>query len=209
MVLELREQMSSVEVDAFLYFGRPLDEALSNVRHAVDGDLAEDLLVDRDVSPTQDLHAALVGDDLEHAHSKGALQCLLRQEKHSDAVVALAAQLNVCFLRRCLEELVRDLGQDADAVADLAGGVLAGPVLQFLHDDNASDAAGIVLLHVGAAGTVLLLVQHSFSSSAGVDYACDSASDSVSAVSVPFEMLEGHLNGNFFHFPSVCRFSAL
>jgi hypothetical protein len=66
-----------------------------------------------------------------------------------------------------------------------------------------------MFLHVGAAGTVLLLVQHNFSSSAGADYACDSASDSVSADLVPFEILEGHLSGNFFHFPSVCPFSAL
>ena len=118
----------------------------------------------RDVAPAQNLHAALVGDDLEHAHGKSALQSLLRQEEHSDAVVALAAQLYAGFLRRCLEKLVRDLRQDADAVTDLSGGVLAGPVLQFLHDVqrvvqnlvvlpsvniyNASDAAGIVFLLV-------------------------------------------------------------
>ena len=96
----------SVEVNAFLYFGRPFDEALRDVRHAVDGDLAEDFLVNRDVAPAQDLHAALIGDDLEHAHGKSALQSLLRQEKHSDAVVALSAQLYAGFLRRFLKELV-------------------------------------------------------------------------------------------------------
>jgi len=59
------------------------------------------------------------------------------------------------------EELVRDLGEDADAVAGLAVGVAAGPVLQVLHDrqgvvhglaaahafdiDTAADPAVVVL----------------------------------------------------------------
>jgi hypothetical protein len=76
-------------------------------------------------------------------------------------------------------------------------------VLPSVNIYNASDAAGIVFL----------LVPHNISSSAGADSACDSAcdsaSDSVSADLVPFEILEEHLNGNFFHFPSVCPFSAL
>ena len=135
---------------------------MHDARHAVACGLAEDIGVNRDVSPAEELQALLLGDDLHHAHGERALQVVLRQEEHADAVVPLVSEGDAALCGSLLEEAVADLRQNADAVADLAGGILAGAVLELLHDvqciiedliilvsvdvDDGTDAAGIVFL---------------------------------------------------------------
>ena len=122
--------------------------------------------MDRDVAPAHDLASFLPCDHFEHAHREGALQGVLRQEEHANAVVALFAGRDAGFLRGLFEESVRDLREDADAVADFARGVLAGPVLELLHDVQGVVEDPVVLSAVDvnycsdAAGIVLSLVPH-------------------------------------------------
>ena len=179
----------AVEVDAFLYALRPFDKALADAGHTVDSHFSKNLFMHRNFAPAKDFHALFLRDHLEHALGKSSAQCVLRKEEHADAIVAflgLRHFVDPGLTCRFCEEFVGDLRQNADAVTHLTGGVLAGSVLQLLHNVqrviqnlvvlpavdiyNTSDAAGIMFLHAGAAGTVLLLVQHSFSSFAGADH---------------------------------------
>ena len=120
----------------------------------------------RHLTPAEETESVLLGDDLEHTLREGPLQLILREEKHTDTVVALVTQLDA--LREChlLKEAVADLQEDADAVADLAARVLTSAVLELFHDvqcivqdarilvavdvHDAADSAGILgeLIHV-------------------------------------------------------------
>ena len=120
----------------------------------------------RYLTPAEETESVLLGDDLEHALREGPLQLILREEKHTDTVVALVTQLDALHERRLLKEAVADLQEDADAVADLAARVLTGAVLELFHDmqcivqdarilvavdvHDAADSAGILgeLIHV-------------------------------------------------------------
>jgi hypothetical protein len=86
------------------------------------------------VPPAQKFHALLGHDDLHHLFGLGPAQTVLREEEHAHAVVALSAQLYLLNQRGPLHKLVGHLYHDAHAVAGLARRVLAGPVLQLLHD---------------------------------------------------------------------------
>ena len=150
-----------VEGDAPLHVLGPLHKALENGGHAVQRLLAQDLRMDRHLSPAQEADALLVGDDLQHLLGLIAQEPVLRHKEHAHAVVPGAAQGDATGCRRLFEEFMGNLQQDAHAVAGLSGGVLAGPVLQLFHDfqrvihgavvglavdaDDGADAAGVML----------------------------------------------------------------
>ena len=130
---------------------------LVDAGHGVPGRGSQDLRVQRHLTPAQKGDPLLAADDLEELLGLAALQILLGEEEHTNAVVPLLPQVE----SKGAVELVGHLQQHADAVAYLPGGILTGPVLQPLHNGqcivhhivagnavdihNGTDAAGIVL----------------------------------------------------------------
>ena len=196
---------SAVKIDPLLHAFRPLYETLPDAGHAVDGCFTEDLFMHGHFAPPKNFHAFLLRDHLEHSLCKRPFQRILRQEEHSDAVVAClrvrqladpgliccfpgflldflyalrlgflyALRLDFLYGFPCEEfckKLVGDLRQDPDAVSHFSGGVLACPVLQFFHNMKRVIQDLMILSAVNvynasdAAGIMLLLVPHSFSS---------------------------------------------
>ena len=86
------------------------------------------------VPPAQEGHALLGHDDLQHLLGLGTLQGVGGEKEHAHAVIPLAAQADALGGGRLHHQLVGHLEHDAHAVAGLAGGVLAGAVLQLFHD---------------------------------------------------------------------------
>ncbi len=145
-----------------------------DVRTAADEDLANQRLlgahqrrhghgfVQRHIAPAEhdlafDAHGAL---DLLLAGD--ARSVFLRQEHHADAVLALRRQLDALLGHFLAVELVRDLDQDAGAVAHELVGAHGAPVIQVLQDQQAlfDNRVALVALDVGdeadAAGIVFI-----------------------------------------------------
>src|SRR5262249_20790968 len=93
------------------------DEDLPHDRHDLLRDLAGRLLLDRHLPPAEDLLALLADHLLDDALALVALVHLGREEDHADRVLAGRRQLDAQRLRLATEEVVRDLEEDARAVA--------------------------------------------------------------------------------------------
>ena len=151
----------AVKVDALAHLGGLFDEALPDGRHTVTGFLTHGVGVYGHGAPCQKLKALFAGHKLEQLHGLRPQMLVLGEEEHTHAVFALVAEADVQLVGHLREETVADLQHDADAVAGLALGVLAGAVLKALHDGqriadglvalaaldvhHRADAAGIVL----------------------------------------------------------------
>ena len=134
-----------------------LDVGLRSARHAADG-----RAVDGRVAPAEHGEAFFADDALEDAFALQARLRLHRQEGHAHAVFAGGRQGEAELGAFAGEELVRDLDQDAGAVAGFriaAAGAAVGQVdqnLNALDDDvvrflaldvgDEADAAGIVFV---------------------------------------------------------------
>ncbi len=122
---------------------------------------AERRIVGRDVgAPAEQLEAFLRGDLFERLAHHVAAFGVARHEQHADAVLAGLRQRDAELLRLAREELVRDLHQDAGAVAGARIGADRAAMLEIaenlqrvLHDllglaaldvGNEADAAGIL-----------------------------------------------------------------
>ena len=152
---------SAVKVQSSGQVAGALHKALLDVGHAGQRLLPQSVRLNGHLAPAEELHALLLHDDLEHLLRLVAAQGVLWEEEHTDAVVPLAAEMDALLLRHAGEEAVRDLQQNADAVAGLPRRVLAGAVLQLFHDlqrvvhggvglapldvHHAANAAGVVL----------------------------------------------------------------
>ena len=150
-----------VKIQPPAHAGRPLHKPLLDAGHLGQGLVAQDGGLHGHGAPAQELHALLLHDDLEHLLGLAPLQGVLGEEEHAHAVVPLLPQGEAQVPHGLGEEGVGDLDQDAHAVAGLALGVLARPVLQLFHDlqrvvhrlvglaavdvHHRADAAGIVL----------------------------------------------------------------
>ena len=138
------------------------DKALLDAGHGVPRRPAQDLGADGDLAPAEELDPVPGHDDLEHFARLEAPEGVLREKEHADAVAAGGAQVVQAELGSGFDhQLVGDLHHQADAVAGLAAGVLAGAVLQLFDDlecvvhraaallaadaDDGADAAGVVL----------------------------------------------------------------
>ena len=73
--------------------------------------------VDRHIAPEQQGNAATRAPFLEHAHGTGHAFCIAGKEQHRHAVVTFGRQDVAAFLGFLAEEAMRNLEQDASAVA--------------------------------------------------------------------------------------------
>ena len=132
-----------------------LDVRLRVARHAADGGA-----VDRRVAPAEHGETFFADDALDDAFALQALVRLHRQEHHADAVLAGRRQREAELGALAREELVRDLDQDAGAVAGLRIAAAGAAVRQVDQDLDAldDDVVRFVTLDVGdeadAAGVV-------------------------------------------------------
>ncbi len=130
------------------------------MRHALAGDLADDVGRDRDVTPAEDGERLLGGDPLDGLNGGGTLGLVDGQEGQADGVCAGAGQREVDHLA---EEGVGDLAEDARAVADVrvrTGGAAMVEVAQGgqrVLDDVVAGAAAHRGDHGHPAGVVLVL----------------------------------------------------
>ena len=139
--------------------GAGADEQLLDVRARGVGGVADVVEVDRDVAPAQQLLALDADVELEQLLELAPLLRVARQEAHGDAVSARRRQLEVDDLA---EERVRDLDEDARAVAGADVGALRAAVLQVVQRrERAVDDAVVGLVvqprdHGDATGVVLV-----------------------------------------------------
>ena len=109
---------------------RTAQEGLQDSRHAGAGRLAQIVRVDRHLAPKEQRHAGLGAALLKHA--AGILHALvvLREEQHGHAIVALCRQNLAALLSLFTEKVMRNLEQDASAVAGVLLESRAAAVLQ-------------------------------------------------------------------------------
>jgi hypothetical protein len=134
-----------------------LNIGLRGARHAADG-----IAVDRRVAPAEDGEAFLADDALQDAFTGQALMRLHGQERHADAIFAFGGQAEAERGALAGEELVRDLNEDAGAVAGFGIAAAGAAVRQVDEDLDAlrDDVVGFVALDAGdeanAAGVVFV-----------------------------------------------------
>ncbi len=134
-----------------------LDVRLRGARHAADG-----AALDRRIAPAQHGESFFLRDALEDAFAQQPLLRLHRQEHHADAVLAGGRKREAEAGAFAREELVRDLDQDAGAVAGFRIAAAGAAVRQVDQDLDAldDDVVGLVAVDVGdeanAAGIVLV-----------------------------------------------------
>ncbi len=149
----------AVEIDAGGDALRACHKALADAGHAVPGALTQHFRRGGHIAPSEKVKAFLLGNDFHRLFCAAHQQPVLGKEEHAHAVVPRAEPLDAGD--NLAEQLVGDLRENADAVAGIAGGVLAGAVRQALDDlqsivhrhvradaldaYDGADAAGVVL----------------------------------------------------------------
>ena len=109
-----------------------LDVRLAAARHAPDG-----VAVERRVAPAQNREAFFLRNPLDDAFAQNPLVRIHRQEHHAHAVFAGRWQGNAKRLAFALEKRVRNLDQDARAVAGLRIAAAGAAVRQIDQNLNA------------------------------------------------------------------------
>ena len=117
--------------------------------------------VDGQVAPDEDLEALLGGDRLDRAHGLALGLVVVGQERDADGVRPARRQVDALLGEHGAEELVRDLGEDAGAVAGVRLGAGGAAVLEVLErgDGLLDDLVGLLPRHLrdeGDAAGVLL-----------------------------------------------------
>ena len=96
---------------------RTAQEGLQDSGHAGAGRLAQVVRVDRHLAPKEQRHAGLGAALLKHATGILYALVVLREEQHGHAIVALCRQNLAALLSLFAEKVMRNLKQDAGAVA--------------------------------------------------------------------------------------------
>ena len=109
---------------------RTAQESLQDGGHAGAGCLAQVLRVDRHLAPKEQRHAGLGAALLKHATGILYALVVLREEQHGHAIVALCRQNLAALLSLFAEKVMRNLEQDAGAVAGVLLESGAAAVLQ-------------------------------------------------------------------------------
>ena len=105
-------------------------ESLQDGGHAGAGRLAQVVRVDRHLAPKEQRHAGLGAAFLKHAAGILYALVVLREEQHCHAIVALCRQNLAALLSLFTEKVMRNLEQDAGAVAGVLLESRAAAVLQ-------------------------------------------------------------------------------
>ena len=105
-------------------------KGLQDGRHAGAGRLAQVVRVDRHLAPKEQRHASLGAALLKHAAGILYALVVLREEQHGHAIVALCRQNLAALLSLFTEKVMRNLEQDASAVAGVLLESRAAAVLQ-------------------------------------------------------------------------------
>ena len=109
---------------------RTAQEGLQDSGHAGAGRLAQVVRVDRHLAPKEQRHAGLGAALLKHAAGILYALVVLREEQHGHAIVALCRQNLAALLSLFTEKVMRNLEQDASAVAGVLLESRATAVLQ-------------------------------------------------------------------------------
>ena len=109
---------------------RTAQESLQDGGHAGAGCLAQVVRVDRHLAPKEQRHAGLGAALLKHATGILYALVVLREEQHGHAIVALCRQNLAALLSLFAEKVMRNLKQDAGAVAGVLLESRAAAVLQ-------------------------------------------------------------------------------
>ena len=109
---------------------RTAQESLQDSRHAGAGRLAQVVRVDRHLAPEEQRHAGFGAALLKHAAGILYTLVVLREEQHGHAIVALCRQNLTALLSLFTEKVMRNLEQDASAVAGVLLESRATAVLQ-------------------------------------------------------------------------------
>ena len=109
---------------------RSAQEGLKDSGHAGAGCLAQVVRVDRHLAPKEQRHAGLGAALLKHAAGILYALVVLRKEQHGHAIVALCRQNLAALLSLFTEKVMRNLEQDASAVASVLLESRAAAVLQ-------------------------------------------------------------------------------
>ena len=96
---------------------RTAQESLRDGGHAGAGCLAQVVRIDRHLAPKEQRHAGLGAALLKHATGILYALVVLREEQHGHAIVALCRQNLAALLSLFAEKVMRNLEQDAGAVA--------------------------------------------------------------------------------------------
>ena len=98
----------------------------------------------------------------ELVHREIARRVVLRQEAHGHGIIARLGQVDFCALGPVAEQLVRNLDQDARAIAQKGVCAHGAAMVQVQEDLEAlgHDSIGLLALHIGdeadATGVVLI-----------------------------------------------------
>ena len=109
---------------------RTAQEGLQDSRHTGAGRLAQVVRVDRHLAPKEQRHTGLGAAFLKHAAGILYAFVVLREEQHGHAIVALCRQNLAALLSLFAEKVMRNLEQDAGAVAGVLLESRAAAVLQ-------------------------------------------------------------------------------
>ena len=109
---------------------RTAQEGLQDGGHAGAGRLAQVVRVDRHLAPKEQRHAGFGAALLKHAAGILYALVVLREEQHGHAIVALCRQNLAALLSLFTEKVMRNLEQDASAVAGVLLESRAAAVLQ-------------------------------------------------------------------------------
>ena len=105
-------------------------KGLQDGRHAGAGCLAQVMRIDRHLAPKEQRHAGLGAALLKHAMGILYAPVVLWEEQHGHAIVALCRQNLAALLSLFTEKVMRNLEQDASAVAGVLLESRAAAVLQ-------------------------------------------------------------------------------
>ena len=109
---------------------RTAQEGLQDSGHAGAGRLAQVVRVDRHLAPKEQRHAGLGAALLKHAAGILYAPVVLREEQHGHAIIAFCRQNLAALLSLFTEKVMRNLEQDASAVAGVLLESGAAAVLQ-------------------------------------------------------------------------------
>ena len=127
------------------------DEDLQEMGTRLFGDIADQAFIDRDVAPAEDGQAFGADDVFKGFHLFLAERFIAVGKNHADAVFAFVGQGKAQDFTFTFKELVRNLDQDAGAVAAVGVGPFGTAVTEVFQDGQGivDDAVGLLPFYIG------------------------------------------------------------